>query len=348
MSSKFVVSHLDQELGPFEEPALKNMWEKGELLPIDYVYDEGRQDWVLVSELFEWAKQKSANPANDGAPPPVNERIIRRRPEMLVTATSIVNPIATPLATSIVMPASPSVSPIAETKPAPQPEVKVPTPAQSPMPRQIEIKGASVMKEWKKPAGQGAKVKLVDGIGEIDLSPLQPGKVELVLQDSSATLLKLQEPLRINVKATEPVEIIWAFPNQQTVGQEVELMVKALDEGGHICTHYNDDFVIEIRGAAQQQDVKISMEGGQAAFKFQNTKAESWALSCQYIGPRKLRLPEARTLEWQPGAATRLVLDGPHEYLAGQPLKVQVKAVDSFGNLAKTFQGTVILEVKAS
>lgn len=334
-----MVSHLDQELGPFEEAALKNMWDKGELLPIDYVYDEGKQDWVLVGERFEWAKQKPAAPVNDAAPPPVNERILRRRPETLVTATAIVNPIATPIAAPLVTPAP--VTPTA----APTPATATVTPNAAPLATAARPE-AKAHTHTQKP--QGAKVKLVNGIGEIDLSSLQPGNVELVLQDSSATLLKLHEPLKINVKATDPVEIVWAFPDQQTVGQEVELMVKALDEGGHICTHYSDQFAIQIRGASQQQDVKIAMEAGQAAFKFQNTKAEIWTLSCQYIGPRKLRLPEARTLEWQPGAATRLVLDGPHEYVAGQPLKVHVKAVDSYGNLAKTFQGTVILEVKAS
>jgi hypothetical protein len=71
-------------------------------------------------------------------------------------------------------------------------------------------------------------------------------------------------------------------------------------------------------------------------------------MSFHYSGSRQLKMPEAKSLEWQPGPATRLILDGPPEYVAGHPLKVHVKAIDQYGNVAKTFQGTVILEVKAS
>jgi len=92
----------------------------------------------------------------------------------------------------------------------------------------------------------------------------------------------------------------------------------------------------------------VAIAGGLATVKLANTKAESWKLTVHYHGTRALRLPEAKTLEWQPGPAARLILDGPPELVAGNPLKVQVKAVDQYGNLARTFQGTVILEVKAS
>lgn len=291
MSVKFVVSHLDQQMGPFDEQQLKEKWSKGELLPIDYVYDEAKADWILMAERFEWA----AGPA-EGHPPPIKPALAKKTP------------------------------------PAPPPP--------------LEITGATVVKEWRKAAGTGAKVKLVDGVGEIDLSPLPPGQVELVLQESSS-MLKLQEPLRVSVRPAEPEEIVWAFPNQQTVGQDCELLIKAVDKNGMVCTHYNDEFTLHItRG--DKPEVQIPLRGGQAAVKLSNTIASTWTMSLKYTGPKTLRLPENKTLEWQPGPAARLILDGPQQLLAGSPLKVQVKAVDAYGNLAKTFQGTVILEVKAS
>jgi hypothetical protein len=58
-------------------------------------------------------------------------------------------------------------------------------------------------------------------------------------------------------------------------------------------------------------------------------------------------LPNAFKVDWQPGPAVRLVLDGSPELVAGSSTKVQVKAVDQYGNLANTFTGTLNLEVKA-
>jgi hypothetical protein len=188
-------------------------------------------------------------------------------------------------------------------------------------------------------------VKLVDGVGEIDLSPVQPGQVELVLQDSSGTMLKLQEPLKIQVKAAEPVEVVWTIATQANVGTDTEIVLKAVDASGAACTHYDDSFIVRVNGS---QDTHVNMRGGTAVVKFNHTKAESWKLTLHYTGVRQLRLPEGRTFEWLPGPAVRLILDGPQNLVAGSPLKVHVKAVDAYGNLAKTFQGTVILEVKAS
>lgn len=199
----------------------------------------------------------------------------------------------------------------------------------------------------KKIGWQDAKVKLIDGVGEIDLSPLQPGHVELVLQNSSAGSLKLQSPLKIHVRPAEPFALEWTVPSEQTVGLDAELTIQGLDRSGHVCSHYEDTFVIRVNGAGGKE-IGVTLKDGQAQVKIHHTKAEAWQLSLHYSGNRVLKMPEDRTLEWQPGPATKLILDGPAEYVAGHPLKVQVKAVDNWGNLAKTFQGTIVLEVKAS
>lgn len=279
---KFVISHLDEQSGPFDESELKAKWVTGDLLPIDYVYDETKEDWVLMSERFVWAKN---NPAT-AAPPPLSEVTVRK-------------------------------------KRPPEPP--------------IVTKSQAI----------GAKVKLIDGVGEIDLSPLDPGEVELALQDGSTGLLKLNHPLKIHVKAAEPASVEWTFDAQNTVGQELEVRVQVLDRGGHICAHYNDQFVIRTSDQVHPE-YPVDVQEGEATVRIQNTVSGPWTMSLKYSGTTKMELPADRTIEWQPGPASRLILDGPQEYVAGHPLKVQVKAVDVYGNLAKTFQGTVILEVKAS
>jgi len=315
---KFVVSHLDQQLGPFDEAEIKAKWTKGELLPIDYVFDESKQDWVLLTDRFVWAV--AAIRAADEGPPPVIGPPAKKAPQ------------------AFAMP--PAVMP-----PAVMPPDQVAAQAKA----AVEIRGANVMKEWKKPSSAvGAKVKLIDGVGEIDLSTLQPGLVELALQDSSSHLVKLHEPIRIQIKASHPTELTWTVPKQQTAGQDIEVQVRAVDSRGQVVETFSGEARLHIVGQTATSEQSVSLNLGRGATRLRNTKAEKWTLSLSCATDSSLRMPKEETLEWLPGPATRLILDGPTEYIAGQQLKVQVKAVDAFGNLAKTFQGTVILEVKAS
>lgn len=268
-------------MGPFDESELKAKWAKGELLPIDYVYDDKKQDWVLLSERFLWAQE---HPNESGAPPPLNE-IASRKP---TTAAPTV-----PLAA----------------KPNPQKEVQ-----------------------------------LVDGKGELELQNLLPGQIELALQKGE---LQLENSLKIQIRSAEPQTIEWTLVQEQTVGETVEMQIRALDVTGRICSQYDDSFHIRINGGDANQ-ISVPLKNGQALVRIQHTKAEIWNLTFHYQGNRVLRLPDTRTVEWKPGPAVKLILDGPQEYTAGHPLKVAVRAVDRFGNLAKTFHGTVVLEVKAS
>lgn len=299
MSQKFVVSHLDEQLGPFDEVELKAKWVKGDLLPIDYVYDEGKQDWILMSERFPWASGK----VEAVAPPPLSDVTVKKK-----------------------MPPEPPhfVST--------QPSITIP---------------AMTMPELKKTSNKETSVTMVNGRGEIDISPLEPGRIELNLHHSSAGKIQLQSPLKINVRASEPRVIEWTVPVHQTVGEDAEVHIRAIDETGRICSHYDDHFVIRVQGPSNH-DIPVKLAAGKALIPLKQTRAENWKVSLIYPGTRTLQLPEEKSLDWQPGPASKLILDGPQEYVAGHPLKVQVQAVDQYGNLAKTFHGTVVLEVKAS
>ena len=391
---KFVVSHLDQQMGPFDEQELKSKWSAGEILPIDYVFDEAKQDWILLAERFPWAAKpvvKTPAPGAGGPPPVRQENIMKRAMPPAPAAVAASLQAATPtkpqppegpaptLSGTTVVSASkvlagPSTSTIAEgitlseplrleplkaqlrelnlktsfelddgsqltpSAPAPSPET-VSASAPAPLPA-VALKPTA--------APEPAQITIVNGVGQVELAPMRPGEVRLVLQESpSSPRLHMTEPLKINIKASEPVRVEWTLPSQQTVGQDLELSVRALDDRGVVCAHYQEDYTLQIRGPSQQ-DLPVRMSDGQALIRLNHIKAETWTLSLHYSGQRRLQLPESRTLEWLPGAAARLVLDGTPEFLAGDPMKVQVRAVDAYGNTARTFQGTVVLEVKAS
>jgi hypothetical protein len=333
MSLKFVVSHLDQQMGPFTEQELKTKWSKGELLPIDYVYDELKKDWILLAERFDWV----AAPM-ESAPPPLKPTGDRKKAPPLPAMQS-----SAPQARANMSQQKPAESTIIVHNPV----IEDPMPSPTSLPMTHTQHSPVVAAKTPTPRPQPAKVKIINGVGEIDLSPDTPGQVELVVQNSSNGNLKLQEPLKIQVRPLEPEEIVWTIPLQQTVGQDLEITFKAVDGRGTICTHFSENFTIRLAGS-DPKTISVQIQAGVAAVKIANTKAEQWEVSIQYAGARALRWPETKTIEWQPGPAARLILDGPPDLIAGHPLKVQVKAVDQFGNLANTFQGTVVLEVKAS
>ena len=343
MSLKFVVSHLDQQIGPFTEQELKTKWSKGELLPIDYVYDELKKDWILLAERFDWVA-----PPAESAPPPLKPTLERKKTPPAPVAQNTVPVTNTNMSQQ--KPAESTIiihTPILNLPYAPVAQDPLPSPTALPMTHTQPVPAPVIVAKATSQRPQPAKVKIVNGVGEIDLSPDTPGQVELVLQNSSSGNLKLQEPLKIQVRPLEPEEITWAFPLEQTVGQDLEITIKAVDGKGTVCTHFHESFTIRIDGS-EPKTLNVQINAGVAAVKLANTKAEKWEVSFQYPGARSLRLPESKTMEWQPGPAARLILDGPPDLIAGQPLKVQVRAVDQYGNLAKTFQGTVVLEVKAS
>jgi hypothetical protein len=344
---KFVVSHMDQQMGPFDEQELKGKWVKGEILPIDYVYDEDLKDWVLLAERFAWAAQVQGD---DIMPPPPaagvrTESVVTRRLNADLTAkfaapANVATPAAPAAATA---PATTTATPAA-TAPAVTASLPVVTPELAPQPAPTTVEVIKMNQETVRLQPAPTKVKLTNGFGEIDLSPMPPGRVAVTAQDS---VLTGHEPLHIQVKPAEPVEVVWSFANQQTVGQDLEIQMKALDEQGRICLGFNDHFTLQIRGGVSK-DVMITTVDGLSTLRLHQEKAENWSLQLTYSGSRRLRMPEKRAVEWQAGPASKLVIEGPSEYTAGLPLKVQVRAVDLYGNTAKQYQGTVVLEVKAS
>lgn len=402
MKPKFVVSHLDQQMGPYDEQELKMKWAAGEILPIDYVYDEAKEDWILLADRFIWA----AKPIKDdgSAPPPIRDvNIIKRTPPPTkpIGEVSRVTPmpnLGAPTAHQTITLSN--NAPVIETLKAamdiirfteiiprkaearvpepkhelrvelpeitkvtpPQPMEKTPDtflkldmsmplatlePLPAPTPQPTLIKRPPPAHTTPAAFGHGTKVTLINGVAEIDFTPTNPGDVTLAVQDTASSNIKSTEPFLIHVRAAEPAQVVWEYPSIQVVGVDVEVRVRALDERGLVCEHYNDQYKIQIRGPLSQ-DVVVNMVCGQAVVHLNHTKAEKWELFLRYSGAKTVKLPEPSELEWQPGVAVRLVLDGPHEYLAGDPMKVKVKAVDAYGNTAKTFQGTVALEVRAS
>lgn len=301
---KFIISHLDQQIGPFSEQELKTKWVEGEILPIDYVYDETKKDWILMTEQFAWTKTLGAH----AEPPPIKKSLEKVTPPPPKKQEPIVAPILNP--------------PLEQFSKTPEPD--------------LEVTNLNLRPAQEKSAG--TDIKIVNGVGVIDLPSVNAGVVELVLHTDD---LIAREPLKINVRALQPSEIVWFLPEQLPVGESLSIQIKALDERGGLCSHHNDHFLVQSEG----QEWSVEMTNGQGSLKITNTKAGHWELKLR--GQTQLKLPSVAKMEWLPGPAARLIMDAPADMVAGNSLQVQVKAVDQYGNVARTFDGTVRLEVKA-
>ena len=292
---KYIVQHQDEQLGPFEEHELKTRWEAGTILGIDYVYDETKQDWVMLAECFRWA---AAGHLDDTMPVKIQ-----------------------PPAMTEEIPLEVEIEAEAELPEAP-PRAPAPAP--------------------KKPE-HAAELRMVDGRGELSLGEFQPGHLSVKILHAD---LK-SDVLHLDVRAAEPVRVRWSAPASHVVGHELELRFEAVDAEDRVCVGFAGEFTVVIGGGAQKRhDVKTI--DGVGVVRWTHTKAEAWSLHLEHRGRSPLVLPAKHKLEWLAGPAQRLIVDGPTEYQAGSPLKVQVKAVDAYGNVARDFQGTVVLDVKAS
>lgn len=362
-----MVSHLDQQLGPFDEATLKAKWAEGEFLPIDYVFDEAKQDWVLMSERFEWAKKpaeinppplKTADAAKKKTPPPAPKEALAQA----ATSPSITLPPISLTGISIPtlnVPMPVEVDPMIEltstgisnipsditkiTKIELNPLASLPDP--DPMPAASMPAPAPVVAATPTPSPAPAapaspsSLKMVNGVAEVDLSTIAPGQFEIKLKNAGQEIT-----LDLQVRSAEPAKIEWTVkPMQPVVGTDCEITCKAIDKNGHFCSEYKGPFALK----AGEREINFEIVNGTASVKFQQTKAEPIEVKVIDHSGLALQMPNPFKVNWQPGPAVKLVLDGSPDLVAGSSQKVQVRAVDQYGNLANSFQGTLNLEHKA-
>lgn len=333
-----MVSHLDQQLGPYDETTLKSKWQEGEFLPIDYVFDEEKQDWVLISDRFEWAKKpaqvspppiKAEPPKKKATPPPAPKEAIlaaATSPSIHLSQVSV-SQITVPTLNVPVEVETPEVIELTSTG-IERTKIEI-------TPEPVEVKRAPASVE----VPSNGQLKMVNGVAVVDLSTLTPGQLELKLNNAGQEI-----KLNLQVRSAEPARIDWSVkPMQPVAGTDCEVTCRANDKHGHLCTEFKGAFAIQSGG----KEYPFEIEKGLGIVKFQQTKAEPCEVKLLNRTDLQLELPNAFKVDWQPGPAVRLVLEGSPELVAGSSTKVQVKAVDQYGNLANTFTGTLNLEVKA-
>lgn len=335
MQLKFIVSHEGLELGPFTEEEIRQMVGTNQLLPIDYLYDEGKQDWILINERFDLKaapqgpaapdKKVAANPAFPElgeAPPPQNQVVRRRETSKFSTKENAPATASPTLGVGTPLP-SPAVVKIAPPTAAPQPAA--PAPASQPTAAQNVDAG---------------KVQFSGGIGTVSLKQLRAGRVVLKLKDCSSPNVSLPTETVINVQAGPAKMIGWEVPSDSKAGDEVVVNCWAKDAYDNITTNFDGALELVVKGEKTEK-VKATFTRGVATVRFKWTKAEAVSLELSDFNHTNLGMPAPKTLTVKAGPAMKLIVESPAQTVVGENLPVTVKAVDAYGNLATDFKGEI-------
>ncbi len=312
MSQRFIVSHEGQELGPFTEEEIRAKLLANKLYPVDYVFDETAQDWVLINERFSLSPTSPVTPlaATPNAKnmtfpsvhelPPPHDIVVRRTPQIVPTP-----PIAQPAAKK---------SPITTPVPA----------SGNPTKNRVHFSG---------------------GIGTVSMTQLKAGKVSLRLKDYSTLGLAGTPDVNLVIHAGPINQFIIHGPSACTAGEEFVVEIKAYDAFENFISSYSGELSVELSGS-QTETKTASFQKGLARVHFKHTKAENVQIRLRDPRGSNLKMPPNLVLAIHPGQPAKLIVDAPPEAQAGQSVDLKIRAVDAHGNLVTDFKGDIDLAVE--
>lgn len=311
MQTKFIVSHNGQELGPYTREQIQEKLAKGEFQPLDYAFDDAKDDWVSLTDFMPASTKKPAQPPVPGPAPYVQ---VHEKP-------------STP----------PPILHSKQEVPTPPTPVTAPT---TPPPHTSNPTLSPVLNDFK-----GATIKIVGGQGKIDLTHAKTGRLNLKVVPPPTPNLKAPSHLEIEVRSGAAEKITWNWPVDTHAGKEVHVQIEALDNYGNRDTNFNHKLTCSVHGP-KNTELSLNFERGYCQLKWTENKAGDYKIDFKPPTALNLKWPPSHQLKVKPGTAHELIIEQPKELVAGQSAPVIVRAVDAYGNLATDFTGTV--ELKAS
>lgn len=334
MQQRYSVSHNGQEVGPFTKDEILQKLKIDELFPTDYVYVEAKADWIALIEFapdvfaVEAPKIESTTSAKQSMEAVVDAKTL---PEISLRAPEPVAVVKSEKAPNVIPPV-PKKTATVETKVEPKAEIPA---VQNP-------KAESLKSETKKIEVKIDLVTLDAGVGTIELLQYTAGEVQLELKSEK---LKSEGAEKFVVSAAPAASLKLSGPEQLTAGDSCQIEIEAVDKWGNCDTNFSGKISISLSEGAEVKGGEASLKQGRGIFEFVSKKAEKITASIVKFG--NLDTTASWSVAFQAGPAVRLVVESPAEVVAGQPIKVQVRAVDEFGNLATTCNESVKLAVNA-
>ncbi len=335
MQTRFKVSRQGQDLGSFSREEIAQRLKSEDFAPSDRAFLPEKEEWVPVPEFV-----RSHPPALEAPPLPAQAPAAPELPPAPSSAVSSMAPSAdegtavTSLTgvTVIAHPAKPPPQAPLKTPPRPPPQASPETtPEKDPARQKADVEGKL------------GKVSLKGGVGTIEFRHFTAGKLKLSVAGHDKTGLAAEAPHEIVIKGAQAVKLVALLPTEITAGEKTNVAVEAQDKWGNRDPSYTGSAKLRLAAGAELGTVKVHEGRGTAVFSIK--RAGAYAIQLLDSADSGLDVSAVCEFKCVAGPAVKLILSSPEETVAGQPVHVQVKAVDRYGNLATTCNDDIELEV---
>ena len=335
--NRFVVSHDGVELGPFTKAVVLEKLNGGELDPVDYIYLEELEDWIMLAE-FQTREEANSETMTPTTVTAFRLEPVETDPDHLDVETEV------SLNTSINIPIEEGLPPLPELPEEPNPGVWESTVTQSKatlsaleheQPTQIndgpeeELNGNHFTKTSIDTSLPPKTLHLENGVGVLEVPTTQAGRFQI--QITNPLDLELDPPVELLIKSgtVEKVEI--DGPSEILAGQSVKWIFRAVDEYANTVQIFSDETQLKWNPSNPNLPSTLKFHEGIAELSLNLTLADSFELAMEKL-PSTVVQPPQKTIQVKAGPAKRLKVESPNEALAGQPVQIRVQAVDEFGN----------------
>ncbi len=223
--------------------------------------------------------------------------------------------------------------------PAPAPSLG---PAQDPVPNNVIPMNSQTSSTT--PANEpfsNQVLQLVNGRAVLTLEDLKmSGEFELQLDSEGMTEVG---HAAIAVQAGQVAKIELSLPEKATVGEKILAQAIATDQFGNTAAQFDGTLEVEISGSATCNKSQ-KFQQGCADIELTNKVAENVELRIISCSVPNLSLP-TKKLTFVAGPAVKLVVVTPESAVAGEKVKVEVQAVDQFGNLSDNHTSKLSLKI---
>lgn len=213
------------------------------------------------------------------------------------------------------------------------------TSAQSAVPLKVPP-GAKPVVEAKR-----GKVSLKGGVGTIELLRYSAGTLNLAVIGDSLKNMEFEAPKELQIKSAQASKLVIKTPNEIVAGAEALLIVEAHDKWGNCDGDFIGVVGVELSNGIDIGIVQLSNGQGKATFTV--TKAGAVSVKLTDVSRTGLDVTAMSEFKCVPGPAAKLVIVSPEQTMAGHPVRVHVKALDQYGNLASACNDEVEVEVSA-
>lgn len=308
----YIVSHLGQEMGPYNESELKALWEKKQILPMDYIFDAEKEDWFVIADVFEWAQHltstsiplaKKTEPLKAEEPPSL-DKVERTLTNFAIKTDKTVK--------------------IQAKEDPPPPEII-----------------------FRRPKNMAYETQFSAGEARIDLSDLSKTPGSFVLKELPGSPIRFKEAFQIEVHPAVAKKISISTSASVLAGQAMNVKIEAVDENGHFCPTVDGSIGLSIHFENEVRLERVQILKGLGHFSFYHTRAEKIGFEISST-IENLEVGAMVYTQVQAGPATHMSVLGNKQFIAGQPIQLQLQAVDQFGNFVQSFSAKVDIEADKS